>query len=215
MNGKQKVVFFLFGLSLCFSSTAFAGYHNNRSQETYQTPERNYTGLYLGGGLGSVLPVGDGTEGVIAGGGWAIRVGYQFMKNLAVELGYNQGVGSISNNGVTGIWSFVELPCLDIKPILPLSPASDLYLLLGITYADNSVAWKNPNITYTLGPDIGADLGIGYEYYISRTWSLGGEIIYHHLTSTKESISPGGSITLHSPQDGSATSLKFAFLYHF
>ena len=73
MNSKQKVVFFLFGLSLCFSSTAFAGYHNNRSQETYRTPERNYTGLYLGGGLGSVLPVGDGTEGVIAGGGWAIE----------------------------------------------------------------------------------------------------------------------------------------------
>ena len=215
MSGRHKTVFFLLGLSLWFSPAAFAGYHNNSSRETYRTPGLNRSGLYLGGGLGSVLPVGDGTEGVIAGGGWAIRIGYQFIQNLAVELGYNQGVGSISNNGVSGIWSFVELPCLDVKPILPLSSASAIYLLLGITYAENSVAWKNPDITYTLGPDIGADLGIGYEYYVSRNWSLGGEIIYHHLTSTKESISPGGPITLRSPQDGSATSLKFAFLYHF
>ena len=215
MSGRHKTVFFLLGLSLWFSPAAFAGYHNNSSRETYRTPGHDRSGLYLGGGLGSVLPVGDGTEGVIAGGGWAIRIGYRFMENLAVELGYNQGVGSISNNGVTGIWSFVELPCLDVKPILPLSSASAIYLLLGITYAENSVAWKNPDITYTFGPDIGADLGMGYEYAVNYNWSLGGEIIYHHLTSTKESIRPGGPITLRSPRDGSATSLKFAFLYHF
>ncbi len=216
-KGKQRIVCFVLILSLILStpSAVFAGYDDSGSKSTYQNWESQSTGLYLGGGLGSVLPVGDGTEGVIAGGGWAIQIGYQFIKNLEVELGYNQGVGSISNNGVTGIWNFVELLCFDIKPIIPLSSAGDLYLLVGITYAENSVAWKRPNITNTLGPALGADSGIGYEYYMTHNWSLGGEIIYHHLTSTKESISPGGSITLHSPKDGSATSLKFMALYHF
>lgn len=210
----MKAVLSLMVLVIIFGFTVSTHADYDQPQQRYNH-QVSHLGLYLGGGLGSELPVGDCTEGVLAGFGWAIRIGYQFMKYLAVELGYNQGVGSISNNGVTGIWSFVELPYLDIKPNIPLSSASDLYFLVGIADADNSVAWRNPNITYTLGPDIGADFGIGYEYYITNNWSLGGEIIYHYLASKKESQSPGGSITPHSAQDGSATALNFVFLYHF
>ena len=191
---------------------AYAGYYQPQQRYNQQASHR---GLYLGGGLGVEVPTGPDQNGYSAGFGWAIRIGYQFIKNLAVELGYDQGVGSLSDQGVTGSWSFLELPYLDIKPIIPLSLNSDLYFLAGVSYADNSASVTNPSVTFTLGPDIGFDLGIGYEYYITNNWSLGGELIYHHLTSTSASASPGGSVTLPYAVDGSATSVNFAFLYHF
>ncbi len=45
--------------------------------------------------------------------------------------------------------------------------------------------------------------------------SFGGEVIYHNLTSTKYSLSPGVSSTLSFAENGSSTSINFAFLYHF
>lgn len=50
--------------------------------------------------------------------------------------------------------------------------------------------------------------------HIGAQISLGGEIIYHKLTSTNVSASPGGSITLPYAEKGSSTSVNFAFLYH-
>lgn len=220
MSGKQKMIFTLFlSVILSFCSTAYAGY-NNGAAGSYPLQNANHSGLYLGGGLGLEVPTGPDKDGFSTGFGWAIRVGYQFIRNLAVELGYDQGIGNISQNGATGTWDFMELPFIDIKPIIPLSSASDLYFLIGVAYADNSAAITTPiNLTLTLGPDIGIDLGIGYEYYITSSWSLGGEIIYHYLASTKVSVTsstPGVLITRpSSASDGSATSLNFAFLYHF
>ncbi len=220
MRGRQNVVFFalVLSISFCFCSTAFAGYYN-RSQGTYQAQGTDHAGLYVGAGLGLEIPTGPDKDGFATGYGWAIRVGYQFIRNLAVELGYNQGIGNISQNGTTGTWDFMELPYINIKPIIPLSSASDLYFLVGIAYADNTAAITNPSFTVTLGPDIGIDLGIGYEYYITNNWSLGGEVIYHYLASTKSSVTssiPGVSITRpSSASDGSATSVNIAFLYHF
>ncbi len=191
---------------------AYAGYY--QPQQRYNQPV-SHRGLYLGGGLGVDIPTGPDQNGYSTGLGWSIRIGYQFIRNLGIELGYDQGVGSFSNQGATGTWSFLELPYLDLKPIIPLSLNSDLYFLAGVSYADNSISFSNPNTTFTLGPDFGFDLGLGYEYYITNNWSLGGELIYHHLTSTSVSLSPGGSVTLPYAMDGSATSVNFAFLYHF
>ena len=205
---SMAVTFIMIGLTV----SAYAGYYQPQQRYNQQVSHR---GLYLGGGLGVEVPTGPDLDGFSTGVGWAVRIGYQFMKNLAIELGYNQGVGSFSYSGVTGTWSFLELPYLDIKPIIPLSSASDLYFLVGVSYADDNVAITNPSVTVTLGPNIGFDLGIGYEYYITHNWSLGGEIIYHNLTSTKLSASPGGSSTLPYAENGSATSVNFAFLYHF
>jgi hypothetical protein len=221
MRGRQNVVFFALVLSISFflCSTAFAGFFNNGSRRTYPTQGGEHTGLYVGSGLGLEVPTGPDKGGFSTGFGWAVRIGYQFIRNLAVELGYDQGIGNISQNGATGTWDFMELPYIDIKPIIPLSSASDLYFLVGIAYADNSASITNPNFTVTLGPDIGIDLGVGYEYYITNNWSLGGEVIYHYLTTTKLSVastSLGVSITRSSSAaDGSATSANFAFLYHF
>ena len=222
MQIQRKIVFFIlvFSMSFYFYSTAFAGYYNNGSKGTYQIQQENHIGLYLGGGLGLEIPTGPDKDGFATGYGWAIMVGYQFIRNLAVELGYDQGIGSISQNGTTGTWDFMELPYINIKPIIPLSSASDLFFLVGVAYANDNDAITTPiNLTLTLGPDIGIDLGLGYEYYITNNWSLGGEVIYHYLTSTKISVastSPGVTITRPSSAlDGSATSVNFAFLYHF
>ncbi len=218
-ESKVAILVLILSMSLWLCSTAFANpysLYNTNSQKPYQAQDINHNGLYLGAGIGVEIPTGPDLDGFSTGGGWTIRIGYQFIRNLAVELGYHQGVGNASLNGVTGNWSFLEVPYLDVKPLIPLSSDSDLYFLVGITYVEDNAVISHPeSVTATLGPNIGFDLGVGYEHYIGAHWSLGGEVIYHNLTSTKYSLSPGGSSTLPYAENGSSTSINFAFLYHF
>ncbi len=194
------------------ASASYRGYRVTAINE-------DHTGFYLGTALGADLPTGPDEDGFSAGFGWTIRLGYQFIRNLAIELGYHQSVGVFSSQGIKGTWSFIQLPFIDLKPIIPLSPVSDLYFILGIANTGFARATSNLSSNGTSSSfATGFDLGIGYEGYVTNHISLGGELIYHNLTNNKFSVGGGGlSGTITTPYNlnMSFTSLIFSFLYHF
>ncbi len=180
----------------------------------------NHNGLYIGGGGGLEIPTGPDEDGFSTGIGGAFMIGYQFIKNLAAEIGINQGMGLYNSSGIPGTWSFADIFCFDIKPIIPLSSGSNLHFIVGIAYAGdlfgNTVTATNSSAIAQLGPGTGIDLGIGYEHYITNSsWSLGGEIIYHHVTSKQATDNSGYSYILPYPENASATSINFTFIHHF
>ena len=216
---KGIIILLVLGVSLwsCLPASAREySFNKNPQYDTYGTQNINHNGLYLGAGMGLEIPTGPDLDGFATGAGWTFRIGYQFIRNLAIELGYHQSLGGFALSGASGNWSFLELPFFDVKPMIPLTVNSDLYFIVGVAYADDSLSVSSPvNVTITLGPSFGFDLGMGYEHYIGAHISLGGEVIYHNLTATNVSSSLGGSSTLSSAANGSSTSVNFAFLYHF
>ena len=146
--------------------------------------------------------------------------GYQFINNLAVETGINEGIGLYNSNGIAGSWAIADIFYLDIKPIISLSSGSNLHFIVGIAYAGdlfgNTVTATNSSAIAQLGPSTGFDFGIGYEHYITdSSWSLGAEVIYHYFTSRMAMENSGLSIILPYAENGSATAVNFTFIHHF
>lgn len=196
----------LLTVSFCMTPSVFAGDHN---------------GLYVGVGAGIDNPTGPNEDGYSLAPGWTIRGGYQFIDYLALELGYDQGIGRFSSpQNLNGSWSFMELPYLNVKPIIPLNKTNNIYFLIGGGYVNRVLQTSNvnPKMTYTANPNIGIDLGIGYEGYLTSYLSLGAEVIYHYFTYDKINVSGGGTnttVSLPISSDGSTTSVNITLLYHY
>ncbi|MCL4558502.1 MAG: porin family protein [Deltaproteobacteria bacterium] len=202
------------------ASTGYAGYDT-------ATANNNHTGFYLGAENGYDIPTGPDEDGYIFGFGGALKLGYQFMRNLALELGTHAALGSITIQGNTpsgtqtaeGSWFFFQFPFLDLKPIIPLSVRNNLYFIAGIALSGFLNQTTNqPPTTAITSTGAGYDIGMGFEGYITNHISLGGEMVYHNFTNNKFNISSGGvseNVTGPYIVNMSFTSLNFVFLYHF
>ncbi len=198
-------------------SNAHARYQHYPAYSAYSYQFQR-TGLYLGGSLGFDTPEGPDQQGMYTGVGWSFSVGYEFIPQLALELGYHQSVGDFSTYAANGTWTFFQIPYLHLKPMIPL-PNSNLYFIIGLGY-DGAQSTTNDlqyNITTSsYGP--GVDLGFGYEWYVTPNFTLGGETIYHYYSNNTFTVSGGGaSGTVTSPYEVnmSYTSWNFTLLYHF
>lgn len=197
-----------------FISSASAGYLGNQTKQINKT---DHIGLYIGGGIGGELPTGPDEDGLLGGFGWTLKLGYQFIKNLALEIGYHQSVGSFSSLGVEGGWSFIQFPFLDLKPIIPMTSDSNLYFIIGIANTGCAQATSNlsPNVTSS-SFGVGFDFGMGVEEYVTPNVTLSGEFIYHNFTNDKFHRSDiSGTLTSHYEINMSFSSVNFTVLYHF
>lgn len=217
MLNNVRIIFMTILISVFLSCPVYAESNSGHSAAT-----QNHRGAYIGAGIGADMPVGPDQPGYATGTGWAIRVGYQFADYLALELGYDQGIGNLHDPiaNADGSWNFIELPYLDLKPIIPINDTNEIYFLIGAAYGgihqEASIPYYGNMIVDSKGAVF--DLGVGYERYISKHLSLGGEIIYHHYSSDKAEITYNGvtqSWTYPQNEDGSATSFNLALLYHF
>ena len=223
---KRSILIFITTFILTFAmfffsvSTSHAGYD-------VATANNNHTGFYLGAGTGYDIPAGPDESGYGLGLGWTLKLGYQFIRYLAIESGYHQSLGSFNQQNNTpsgtqswqGLWTFVEIPFIELKPIIPLSLRNNLYFILGIANAGFEMATTNLPSNVTISSfGTGYDFGMGFEGYITNHISLGGELIYHNFTNNKFNASGGGlngSVTTPYNLNMSFTSLNFSFLYHF
>jgi Outer membrane protein beta-barrel domain len=223
---KQSILIFITTFILTFAMFFFSV---SRSHAGYDatTANNNHTGFYLGAGTGIDIPSGPDEDGYGAGISWTGRLGYQFIRNLAIEGSFHESLGSFNQQdntspgapSVVGDWIFADLSFLDLKPIIPLNLRNNLYFIVGIAF--DGFIYK----TYNLSPNttissfgLGYDLGMGYEGYITNHISLGGELVYHNFTNNRFAMSSNGqneSVTTPYNINMSFTSLNFSFLYHF
>lgn len=193
------------------------------------TANNKHTGFYLGGTLGGYdVPTGPDEDRYGLGFNWEFRLGYQFIRYLAVEGSYHQSVGSFTNRNyatssgtqsANGAWSFLEIAVLDIKPIIPLNRRNNLYFIAG--FGPAAFVSKTSNLPSNISISSSGtafDIGMGFEGYVTNHLSLGGELVYHNFTNNSFTVSGGpvsGDITTPYNLNMSFTSLNFVCLYHF
>lgn len=214
-------IFILIVAVIFFSvSTSYAGYDA-------ATANNNHTGFYLGAESGYDIPTGPDEDGYNLGVGGSLKLGYQFIRYLALELGMNLAFGNINLNENTptgtqtteGLWLLMQLPFLNLKPIIPLGVRNNLYFIIGVAMNgfENQTTNQSPN-TVILSTGGGFNLGMGYEGYVTNHISLGGEILYHNFSNTKFQVNSGaGNVDVTTPYsiNMSFTAMNFVFLYHF
>jgi len=103
-----------------------------------------------------------------------IDAGYKFNDNIAIEGRYWFGLSSSQGlSWRSGVPSDVTIDAwgLYVKPMYPVSPAFDIYALLG--YAGVDATYDIPNGgTLTSDTVNGFSWGIGGEYTFSNNWSV-------------------------------------------
>ena len=223
---KRSILIFITTFILTFAMFFFRVSMSHAGYDV-ATANNNHTGFYLGAGTGYDIPAGPDEDGYGLGIGWTLKLGYQFIRYLAIEGGYHQSLGSFNQQNNTssgtqswqGLWTFIEIPFIELKPIIPLSLRNNLYFILGIANAGFEMATSNLPSNVTISSfGTGYDFGMGFEGYITNHISLGGELIYHNFTNNKFNASGGGlngSVTTPYNLNMSFTSLNFSFLYHF
>lgn len=129
----------------------------------------NWTGVYIGGqlGFGSVdTSTGGENEDFIGG----------------FTLGYDYDFGQWVLGGALD-FDFAEIsagPGAEIEEIFRLKIRGGPKIGNGLLYG--AAGWANAD-TDTLGDDDGWFIGGGYEYMVSRQFSIGGEVLYHDFDS--------------------------------
>ena len=113
-------------------------------------------------------------------GGIMIDAGYKFNPYIALEGRYWFGLSSSNDLGWrTGLNSDVTIDAwgLYVKPMYPVSPAFDVYALLG--YAGVDATYDIPNGgSLTSDTTNGFSWGIGGEYSFSNNWSLFADYVW-------------------------------------
>jgi len=201
-----------------------------RPQKTTHTPA--HTGIYIGVGLGVDIPQGPDTADpnmFAYAPAWEAKIGWDIVRYFGIEVGYEQGLGAKESNGA---WTYLELPYGNIKIHLPFSDHV-FSIILGVSNAkwamvqgDSSTFQKVlAGSTFTTtnklsANDVAINFGIGYDWYMSSDWSLGGELIYHYFTSVISGTSPdaNGNVAPYSSQyslDLSNIGLYINAAYHF
>ncbi len=161
-----------------YNSTLFAGYL------TRGPISENHNDFYIGSALSYYWPTGPDQVGYKMGSGLQIRVGYQFMKYLSVEIGSSSETGEFNSSGLHGDWTLSEPVDLVVKPILPISKWDNIYLVLGGGYGfyyDNMINTLPERIVdfngFIYSP------GIGYERYLhDGHLSVSCALMYHYFT---------------------------------
>ena len=163
-----------------------------------------HTGIYIGVGLGVNIPQGPDTADPTMfsyAPSWEAKIGWDIVRNFGVEIGYEQGLGGMNN----GAWTYAELPYGNIKIHIPFDDQAFSFIL-GISNAQwamvqgdsstlqNVLSGTSFTTTNKLSAnDLAINFGIGYDWYMSSNWSLGGELIYHYFTSVISGTVNGGT----------------------
>lgn len=190
-----------------------------------------HTGFYFGGTLGGLdIPTGPDEDGYSLGFNWELRVGYQFLRYLAIEGNFHESSGSFNHvqyntlsgaQEANGLWYFIDGEVLDLKPIIPLSLRNNLYFIVGFSRAYFSSESSNLSSNVTISSHgIAYEIGMGFEGYVTNHISLGGELVYHNFINNTFTVDGApvngniGDITTPYDLNMSFTSLNFVFLYH-
>ncbi len=190
MYKKAVLLIIILVLSSGHSTVVFAGYL------TRGPISEDHRDFYIGTSLGAYKPTGPDQPGFATGFGLGIRVGYQFMKYLALEIGSNTESGDFNSSGTQGSWRLSEPIDLDVKPILPLSKWDNVYMVLGAGYGgyEDRVTQPIPGRFVDLTGFI-YNIGMGYERYLhDGHLSISCAVVYHSFTSKHaiSSIAPIG-----------------------
>ncbi|MGC8756798.1 MAG: hypothetical protein ACP5QW_09810, partial [bacterium] len=164
-----------------------------------------HTGLYIGVGLGVNIPQGPDTGDPTMfsyAPAWEAKIGYDISRYFGIETGYEQGLGAMESNGA---WTYMELPYGNLKIHIPFDYQAFSFII-GVSNAkwamvqgDSSTLSKvlsGSSFTTTnklSANDLAINFGIGYDWYMSSDWSLGGELIYHYFTSVVSGTVNGGT----------------------
>ena len=106
---------------------------------------------------------------------WRIFGGYQFNKNLAVELGYSAlGEASISGGGITAT---VEAKAWDLVAvgILPITAQFSVFGKLGMYMADSELSSNTPLIPGASDSNTDITYGIGLQYDFNKSLGVRAE----------------------------------------
>ncbi len=158
------------------------------------TGSHAHTGLYIGVGLGVNTPQGPDTGDpnmYSYAPAWEAKIGWDIVRYFGIEIGYEQGLGGMYN----GAWTYVELPYGNLKIRLPFNDQVFSFIV-GVSNAQWATAQGDPSTLQDVlsgtsftstnqlsANDLAINAGIGYDWYMSSDWSLGGELIYHYFTS--------------------------------
>lgn len=126
----------------------------------------DWTGFYVGGQIG----YGDvGTS--IAGVDGSDTIG-------GLTAGYDYDLGSwVIGGGVDYDWASINLSgAATVQDVMRIKARAGYKINDGLLYGVGGYAEAG---TDTLGSDGGWFLGAGYEHKINRSFSIGGEILYH------------------------------------
>ena len=164
---------------------------------------RVHTGLYIGVGLGVNTPQGPDTGDpnmFSYAPSWEAKIGWDIVRYFGIEIGYEQGLGGMNN----GAWTYMELPYGNLKFHIP-ADNSVFSFIVGVSNAQwamvqgdsstlqNVLSGTSFTTTNKLSAnDVALNFGIGYDWYMSSNWSLGGELIYHYFTSLISGTVNGG-----------------------
>ena len=163
-----------------------------------------HTGLYIGVGLGVNTPQGPDTGDpnmFSYAPAWEAKIGWDIVRYFGIEIGYEQGLGGMNN----GAWTYMELPYGNLKFHIPANH-SVFSFIVGVSNAQwamvqgdssalsNILSGSSFTTTNKLSAnDVVLNFGIGYDWYMSSDWSLGGELIYHYFTSVVSGTVNGGT----------------------
>ena len=162
-----------------------------------------HTGLYIGVGLGVNTPQGPDTGDpnmFSYAPAWEAKIGWDIVRYFGIEIGYEQGLGGMNN----GAWTYVELPYGNLKIHLPFNDQVFSFIV-GVSNAQWSMVQGDSSTLQNVlsgtsftttnklsANDLAINVGIGYDWYMSSNWSLGGELIYHYFTSVVSGTVNGG-----------------------
>ncbi|MCL4479774.1 MAG: hypothetical protein M1381_11905 [Deltaproteobacteria bacterium] len=163
-----------------------------------------HTGLYIGVGLGVNTPQGPDTGDpnmFSYAPAWEAKIGWDIVRYFGIEIGYEQGLGGMNN----GAWTYMELPYGNLKIHLPFNDQVFSFIV-GVSNAQWSMVQGDSSTLQNVlsgtsftttnklsANDLAVNAGIGYDWYFSSDWSLGGELIYHYFTSVVSGTVNGGT----------------------
>ena len=137
------------------------------------------TGFYIGGHFGQ-SDISGACDGLPAGvscdekdSAWKVLGGYQFNRNLAVELGYaNLGEASASGGGVT---ASVEVTAWDLVAVgtLPIADKFSAYGKLGLFRSESDLT-SNVGVSESES-ESGLTFGVGLRYDFTRNLGVRAE----------------------------------------
>lgn len=144
-------------------------------------------GAYVGGGLGysSLENFTDATRKTRGGVGGQVFAGYNFNKNLGLELGYRKYANTTYNidgfNNFTSDYNMHDIRLVG-KAYLPLNDTSpfNLYALLGVAevYGTGNLKFDSDKLRSDSSNALVATAGVGASYDISSHVTAG--IEYSH-----------------------------------
>lgn len=178
MYKKPVFVIIIFVFWASYNTAVFAGYW------TRGPISEDHSDFYIGSALSYYKPTGPDQVGYKIGSGLQIRVGYQLIKYLSVEIGSSLESGEFNSSGLQGSWGLSEPVDLVVKPILPVSKWDNIYLVVGTGYGFYDEDMWNPlperDVKFN---GFLYNLGIGYERYLhDGHLSVSCALVYHYFT---------------------------------